>query len=86
MLSYFTSNKGTNIMKKILFYVTLVFVAFIFTGCGMDAVQVTASSAPTTMKLPVALMDNDDALYYNKLLNQYITDPSLIPAKTVVLT
>jgi hypothetical protein len=73
-------------MKKILFYVTLVFVTFIFTGCGMDAVQVTASSAPTTMKLPVALMDNDDALYYNKLLNQYITDPSLIPAKTVVLT
>jgi len=66
-------------MKKVLFSVTLAIIALVFTAC--KSASVTASSAPTKMTLPATLATNSDALYYNKLLNQYIANPNLIPSK-----
>lgn len=63
-------------MKKILAYVTLALITLVFTAC--NATQVT-TSAPTNIQLPTTLAHNEDALYYNKLLNQYIADENSIP-------
>ena len=67
-------------MKKLLYIVLVTVVSFTFLGCGGTRLT-TASSAPTSMKLPSNLSQNEDALYYNKLINQYITNPDSIAIK-----
>lgn len=70
-------------MKRLFVYIVSILGLIMFSGC--QAAQVSASKAPTEMKLSENLMTNGEAVYYNKLINQYITDPAMIPSKPEVV-
>ena len=67
-------------MKKIISIALLPIISLIFIGCG-GVKPTSATSAPKSMRLPTSLSQNEDALYYNKLINQYITNPDYIKTK-----
>lgn len=72
-------------MKLLLKSLLVAGIVLSFTGCGPQLT--TASSAPKgNMTLPASLAENKDALYYNKLINQYLVDESKIPAEKIVRT